>query len=236
MTICSCMHSHTMTYVHTCTYVYTYGCMHTYTYMYVCTHIRTYVHPYIHVRTCVLMDTYQCTNIGSSCRESCSHFGFQNPRTRRYFGAPVSIVVCPAFLKIQQRYTNVFTQRSSSFDVLTYVHVFADPGTNQPAPSSVMPIQDGQPPNILIDMIQSKIDDSMEDLRLGFNRELLHLYSDILRQLAMQEVCVCVCVCVCLCGCVWVCVGVSVCVCACVWVCVCVGVGVGGCVHARVCL
>ena len=77
-----------------------------------------------------------------------------------------------------------------------------------------MPIQDGQPPNILIDMIQSKIDDSMEDLRLGFNRELLHLYSDILRQLAMQEVCVCACVC----ACVGVGVGVHVCVCVCVCV------------------
>jgi hypothetical protein len=62
-----------------------------------------------------------------------------------------------------------------------------DPTSNHTPSMPGTHTEDVATPNILVDMIQSKIDDSMEDLRLGFNRELMHLYSDILRQLAMQE-------------------------------------------------
>jgi hypothetical protein len=76
---------------------------------------------------------------------------------------------------------------------IVYPHVeitpsfHTDPTSNHTPSMPGTHTEDVATPNILVDMIQSKIDDSMEDLRLGFNRELMHLYSDILRQLAMQE-------------------------------------------------
>ena len=48
---------------------------------------------------------------------------------------------------------------------------------------------------VILKFLQAMVDDSTEDLRMSFNRELMHLYTDILRQLALQEVrTVCVCV------------------------------------------
>ena len=61
------------------------------------------------------------------------------------------------------------------------------------------PVEGGMSP-VILKFLQAMVDDSTEDLRMSFNRELMHLYSDILRQLSLQEVSglavflVCVCV------------------------------------------
>ena len=49
------------------------------------------------------------------------------------------------------------------------------------------PVDGGMSP-VILKFLQAMVDESTEDLRMSFNRELMHLYTDILRQLSLQEV------------------------------------------------